>query len=125
MSAINVNPGVPAKSAFHPGAPIEAGEPQTCSLSRVIDAPRSEVLKSWTDPQRMAQWWGPHGYTDPICEMDLHPGGAYRIYMRSSDGAQYPVLLEEVDGRTRITVAAHIDRQEICEAMLKMSTPDE
>ena len=45
------------------------------------------MFKAWTDPKHMAQWWGPHTFTNPVCEMDVRPGGAYRIVMRGPDGA--------------------------------------
>lgn len=60
-------------------------------ITRVLEAPRSLVFKAWTDPGQMAQWWGPHGFTNPVCEMDVRPGGAYRIVMRSPEGAEYPL----------------------------------
>ena len=39
----------------------------------------------------MAQWWGPHTFTNPVCDMDVRPGGAYRIVMRAPDGVDYPL----------------------------------
>ena len=60
-------------------------------LSRVFDAPRSLVFKTWTDPKHMARWWGPKPFTCPVCEMDARPGGHYRIVMRAPDGADYPI----------------------------------
>ncbi len=39
----------------------------------------------------MAQWWGPHGFTNPVCELDVRPGGAIRIDMRGPDGTLYPM----------------------------------
>ena len=45
------------------------------ALARVFDAPRELVFKAWTEPERMAQWWGPHGFTAPVCELDVRPGG--------------------------------------------------
>jgi len=60
-------------------------------ISRVFDAPRELVFKAWTDPKQMAQWWGPKPFTNPVCEMDVRPGGAYRIVMRSPDGTDYPL----------------------------------
>jgi uncharacterized protein YndB with AHSA1/START domain len=59
-------------------------------ITHVFDAPRALVFKAWTDPKHMAQWWGPHGFTNPICEMDVRPGGAYRIVMRGPDGVDHP-----------------------------------
>jgi uncharacterized protein YndB with AHSA1/START domain len=50
-------------------------------LTRVLDAPRSLVYKAWTDPKHLARWWGPHGFTNPVCEVDLRPGGVLLIHM--------------------------------------------
>jgi uncharacterized protein YndB with AHSA1/START domain len=60
-------------------------------LTRVFDAPRSLVYKAWTDPQQLAQWWGPTGFTNPVCELDLKPYGEIRIDMRGPDGTVYPM----------------------------------
>lgn len=59
-------------------------------ITRVFDAPRELVWQAWTDPARMAQWWGPRTFTNPVCELDVRPGGAYRIVMCGPDGAEYP-----------------------------------
>jgi len=55
-------------------------------ITRVLDAPRSDVFKAWTDPERMKQWWGPNGFTLPYCKIDLRPGGRMHFRMRSADG---------------------------------------
>lgn len=60
-------------------------------ITRSFDAPRELVWKAWTEPKRMAQWWGPTCFTNPVCELDVRPGGAYRIVMRSPDGIDYPL----------------------------------
>ena len=60
-------------------------------LTRVFDAPRELVFKAWTDPKIVAQWWGPHRFTSPVCELDARPGGAIRIHMRGPDGTVYPM----------------------------------
>ena len=60
-------------------------------LTRIFDAPRSLVWKAWTDPKHVAQWWGPQGFTNPVCELDVRPGGAIRIDMRAPDGTVYPM----------------------------------
>jgi len=59
-------------------------------ITRVFDAPRALVFKVWTDPKHLAQWWGPKGFTNPVCEVDARVGGAWRIVMRSPDGVEYP-----------------------------------
>ena len=56
-------------------------------ISRQFDAPRELVFKMWTEPKHMAQWWGPKGFTNPVCDMDVRPGGAIRIVMRAPDDA--------------------------------------
>src|SRR5207253_2048068 len=60
-------------------------------LTRVSDAPRERVWKAWTDPRQIAQWWGPAGFTNPRCEVDVRPGGVLRIDMRGPDGTVYPM----------------------------------
>jgi uncharacterized protein YndB with AHSA1/START domain len=61
------------------------------TITRVFAAPRALVFKAWTDPQHLAQWWGPHGFTTPVCEFDARVGGALRIHMRGPDGTIYPM----------------------------------
>lgn len=51
-------------------------------LTRTLDAPRELVFKVWTDPKHLAQWWGPHGFTNPVCEADPRPGGELLIHMQ-------------------------------------------
>ena len=60
-------------------------------LSRVFNAPRRLVFKVWTDPKHVAQWWGPHGFTNPRCDWDAREGGALHIDMRGPDGTVYPM----------------------------------
>ncbi len=60
-------------------------------ISRVFDAPRELVWKAWTDPKHVANWWGPRDFTNPVCELDVRVGGAYRVVMRAPDGAEFPM----------------------------------
>lgn len=59
-------------------------------IERIFDAPRELVFKAWLEPAQVAQWWGPKGYTNPVCELDVRPGGAIFIQMRGPDGGLYP-----------------------------------
>jgi uncharacterized protein YndB with AHSA1/START domain len=52
-------------------------------LTRTFDAPRRLVFEAWTDPRHTVLWWGPKGFTNPVCEMDVRPGGTIRIVMRA------------------------------------------
>jgi acetyl esterase/lipase len=68
-------------------------------ITRIFDAPRELVFKAWTEPERLMRWWGPRGFTNPVCETDVRPGGAWRIVMRAPNGAEYPgggVYLEQL-----------------------------
>jgi uncharacterized protein YndB with AHSA1/START domain len=66
-------------------------------ISRIIDASRAQVFAAWSE--HLPEWWGPHGMTTPVCEMDLRPGGTFRTVMRAPDGTEYPtrgIFLEVV-----------------------------
>ncbi len=58
-------------------------------IARVLDAPRELVFAAWTDPRHVAHWWGPHGFTNTIHEMDVRPAGIWRFTMHSPDGVDY------------------------------------
>jgi uncharacterized protein YndB with AHSA1/START domain len=62
---------------------------QELILTRILGAPCSLVFRAWTDPQRMARCWGPRGFTNPVCELDVRPGGLIRIDMCGPDGTDY------------------------------------
>jgi uncharacterized protein YndB with AHSA1/START domain len=81
---------------------------RTVVITRVFDAPRELVWAAWTDPRHMAQWWGPHGFTNPRCELDVRPGGAIRILMRAPDGAEHPMrgVFREVVAPERLVFTA-------------------
>ena len=66
-----------------------------CAVTRVFVAPRSRVFKAWTDPKHVARWWGPHGFTNAVCELEVRPGGGVRIDMRGPDEIVEPSLIEE------------------------------
>ncbi len=55
-------------------------------LERTLDAPRSLVWKAWTDPNLLKQWFAPKPYEISEVEMDLTPGGVFRIRMVGPDG---------------------------------------
>jgi uncharacterized protein YndB with AHSA1/START domain len=55
-------------------------------VTRVFDAPIELVWQAWTDPKHVMRWWGPNGFTSPICEMDFREGGTSLVCMRSPQG---------------------------------------
>src|SRR5579872_2745820 len=83
-------------------------------ITRVFDAPRHLVFRAWTDPKQVAHWWGPNGFTNPVCELDVRPGGAMRIHMRGPDGVVYPMkgTFEEIDEPNRLVfVSSALDEK--------------
>jgi uncharacterized protein YndB with AHSA1/START domain len=58
-------------------------------VTRDFDAPRELVWKAWTDPKYVMQWWGPKGFTAPVCKMDVRVGGKSLCCMRTPDGQEF------------------------------------
>jgi uncharacterized protein YndB with AHSA1/START domain len=58
-------------------------------VTRIVDAPRSLAFAAWTQPEHVARWWGPKGFTTIHCDMDIRVGGRYRCGMRSPQGIEY------------------------------------
>ena len=54
-------------------------------ITRTIRAPREKVFRAWTDPDELVKWWGPEGCSSPGAEIDLRPGGRYRIAMTTPE----------------------------------------
>jgi len=119
-------------------------------MTHVFDAPRRLVFEAWTNPKHLPHWMlGPSGWTMPVCEIDLRPGGAWHFVWRRSDGTQmemrgeYQEILpperlvfteswggqwpetvntltfSEKDGKTTITSAVLYPTKEAREAALK------
>lgn len=54
-------------------------------FERTFDAPREAVWKAFTDPELIPRWWGPHGTTTVVAEMDVRPGGKWRYLSSAPD----------------------------------------
>jgi uncharacterized protein YndB with AHSA1/START domain len=74
----------------HAGGSADGPAEREVVITRVFDAPRDLVFRAWTDSVQVARWWGPASFTNPVCELDARPGGAWRIVMRGPDGNEYP-----------------------------------
>jgi len=55
-------------------------------ITRIFNAPPKLVFKAWTETERLAQWWGPKGFTLDVAKLDLRPGGEFHYSMKSPDG---------------------------------------
>ena len=119
-------------------------------MTRVVDAPRRLVFEAWTNLEHLPHWLlGPSGWTMPVCEIDLRPGGSWHFVWRRSDGTEmgmrgvykeiappgrlvsteswggdWPetlntLILSEKDGKTTITNTVLYPSQEARDAALK------
>lgn len=58
-------------------------------LERSVPAPPERTFAAFIDPEQLAHWWGPAGFTAPSVELDARVGGAFRIAMLPPDGAVF------------------------------------
>jgi uncharacterized protein YndB with AHSA1/START domain len=112
-------------------------------LTRTLAAPREQVFEAWTRPEHVKCWWDPAGYPLAECEIDLRAGGAFRfvngkysnayefagVYREIAPpkhvifeamGAIGRVILEEIGGRTHMTVKIECGSVARLEQYLKM-----
>src|SRR3546814_10159572 len=76
----------------------EPGVGTAVTFTRHVAAPREQVFALWTKAEHLAKWWGPAGFTNPVCELDARPGGRITIDMTAPDGTVYPMegVVEEI-----------------------------
>jgi uncharacterized protein YndB with AHSA1/START domain len=119
-------------------------------ITRVVSAPRGVVFEAFTSARHVPNWLiGPEGWTMPVCEIDLRPGGRWRYVYRKSDGSEMTMqgsyrevapperlvsteswgpdwpetvntmVLAEADGLTTITITVRYPSKEARDAALK------
>jgi uncharacterized protein YndB with AHSA1/START domain len=79
-------------------------------LTRLIDAPRESLYRAWTEPALLKQWFAPMPWTTSHAELDVRPGGAATVTMRSPDGNDMPcpgVYLEVVPNQRLVFTDAY------------------
>ncbi len=84
--------------------PIAAGTTPELIFERLFKAPAEAVFRAWTDPTRLVQWWGPHGFHMTIESMDVRVGGTWSYVLHGPDGSQYPstAVFEALDPPHRL-----------------------
>lgn len=60
-------------------------------IERSVAAPRELVWRAWTQPEHLSRWWGPRGFSAPVCRFEARAGGEIYIEMRGPDGTVYPM----------------------------------
>jgi uncharacterized protein YndB with AHSA1/START domain len=63
------------------------GDRPAIVMRRLFDAPRGVLFDAMTDPESLKRWYGPRRLPVDSAEVDLRPGGHYRIVQRAADGA--------------------------------------
>ena len=122
------------------------------SAERILNAPRQLVWQVWTEPNHIAKWWGPNGFTNTIESMDVRAGGQWKFIMHGPDGTDYRNLItyieikepelivyehgpspkftvtvnfEEIEGKTKITMKSLFETAEVLENIIKTFKADE
>lgn len=74
------------------------------TLTREFDFPRDLVWTAWTEPEHIAQWFGPEGFTTRVEEYEFRSGGRFKYVMIGPDGKEYPgvSVFKEVSPKDRI-----------------------
>ena len=123
-------------------------------MTRVFDAPRRLVWEANTNPEHVSRWLlGPAGWTMPVCEIDLRPGGDWRYVWRGEEGemktggkvlevvaperlvqtecwemgsdcSHNTLILTEHDGRTTLVQRMRFPSQEIRDMVLQTGMAD-
>jgi uncharacterized protein YndB with AHSA1/START domain len=128
---------------------------QEVVMTRVFDAPRGLVWEAYTNPAHPPNWMlGPEGWTMPVCEIDLRPGGSWHFVWRKADGSEMEMrgeyrevtpperlvqteswwgdwpetlntlILSEEDGRTTITTTILYPSKEARDAAVETGMKD-
>ena len=71
---------------------MTANEQGAVKVARVFNFPRESVFRMWTDPKKLAEWWGPAGCVTLLSEVDPRPGGMVRVDQRNVDGSLYSFI---------------------------------
>ena len=100
-----MTPSSDAPDATHNQTSYSTPNDRELLITRTFDAPRSLVWAAFTDPKHVPNWHtGPEGFTMPVCEIDLRPGGSFHYVWRNRTGREFGVtgLYREVDPPKRI-----------------------
>ena len=93
--------GASSSHTFHVSTPSD----REIQMTRLFDAPRHLVFEAMTKPEHIKRWWGNlgDGYSVPVCEVDLRPGGAWRFVNRHPNGdAEFYGVYREITPPERV-----------------------
>jgi uncharacterized protein YndB with AHSA1/START domain len=83
---------------------MRVGDELVLHLKRFLPVPRSVAYAALTEPEQLAVWWGPRGFSTPSVEFEPLVGGSYRIAMQPPEGDLFYLSGEflEVDPSARL-----------------------
>jgi uncharacterized protein YndB with AHSA1/START domain len=69
------------------------------------DASPQQIWNAWNNPEKIAKWWGPAGFTSTVDELDVRVGGKMRITMHEPDGTDYPnvYVFDDIQPSSQLT----------------------
>lgn len=80
-------------AAIEPARPANPVRPADTEwqiiTTRVVNAARDLVWKAWSDPDRLARWWGPKGFTNTFYRCEMRSGGLWYFVMHSPGGLDF------------------------------------
>ncbi|HTB31099.1 MAG TPA: SRPBCC domain-containing protein [Bacteroidia bacterium] len=78
------------------------------TITRTFDAPLDLVWAAWTDVEHIKNWWGPKGFTNPVCNWNAKPGSKIYIEMKAPDGVIYPMdgVFDEISEHEKIVFSS-------------------
>lgn len=119
--------------------------------SRVINAPQEKVFEAFRNPELLARWWGPSGFTNTFQTFDFQPGGVWEFVMHGPDGVNHPnksifveiaapekvvfdhvvppnfrmtITVEKVEqNKTRFSFRMQFETEELCEKLKDFCIP--
>jgi uncharacterized protein YndB with AHSA1/START domain len=131
---------------------VEGTSERELMETRILNAPRELVWKVWTEPEHIAQWWGPNSFTTTIHTMDVKPGKTWEFIMHGPDGRNYDnkilyvevvkpellvydhtstpffratITLEDLNGKTKLTMRMVFESIESRNQTIKVFKADE
>lgn len=90
---------------------MNAHDPRDIVTARLVDATREQVLRAYEEPERLARWWGPNGFSSTFEHFDFRPGGEWKFMLHGPDGTDYPNLAiwREIERPARL-VLEHVSQ---------------
>jgi len=73
---------------------------------RTVPYTPDEVYAAFSDPDRLAKWWGPKGFTNTMETFEFRAGGSWKFVMHGPDGANFrnDSVFKELEAGKKIVI---------------------